>query len=100
MLALGWFTSEKVGDTFCSLAVFSKYLHVGFNWGSKIDDPEKILLCKGNQYRYIIIRNKSDFPKTYIKQLLKEAYSYSEATRKKGKILLKGQTITKIHFSG
>ena len=94
-LALGWSTSDKVGDTFCSIAVYSKYLHFGFYWGSKIDDPEKILLGKGNQYRYIIIRNKSDFPKTYIKKLLKEAYSYSEANRKKAKILLKGQTITK-----
>ena len=95
-LAFGWSTSERVGDTFCSIAVFGKeYVHFGFYWGSQIADPEKMLEGKGSQYRYIKVYNKKDFPKTYIKKLMKEAYANSLGKLKEGKQVLKGMTITK-----
>src|SRR5687768_13048868 len=79
-LAFGWSPTDRAGHTFCSVAVFrgrSQNVHFGFYWGSQIADPDKILLGKGNQYRYILVTNKKDFPKTYIKKLLKEAYANS-----------------------
>ena len=96
-VAFGWSPSDKVGDTFCNIAVgrSSKNIHFGFYWGSKIADPDKILLGKGNQYRYILVKSIKDFPKTYIKKLLKEAYAYSFAKLKDNKQVLKGATITK-----
>jgi hypothetical protein len=95
-LAFGWSPSEKVGDTFCNIAVgrSSHNVHFGFYWGSKIVDPEKKLLGQGNQYRYILVKSKTDFPKAYIKKLMKEAYTYS-LSRLKQKPIIKGQTITK-----
>jgi len=79
-VAFGWSPSEKLGETFCSIAVGSnKYVHFGFYWGAKLADPEKKLLGKGNQYRYIKVKAKDDFPKAYIKKLLKEAHAYSMA---------------------
>ncbi len=96
-VAFGWSPSDKVGDTFCSIAVgrSSHNVHFGFYWGSKIADPDKILLGKGNQYRYILVKSKADFPKAYIKKLMKEAYAYSFAKLKDNKQVLKGKTITK-----
>ena len=96
-LALGWSPTDKVGHTFCSIAVgrTSKNVHFGFYWGSEIADPDKLLLGKGNQYRYILVKNKDDFPKTYIKKLLKEAYTNSLAKVKDKKQILHGATITK-----
>ena len=95
-LAFGWSTSDRLGDTFCSIAVFGKeYLHFGFYWGNQIADPEKKLEGKGNQYRYIKVYNKKDFPKAYITKLLKEAYANSLEKLKEGKQVLKGVTITK-----
>jgi len=79
-VAFGWTPSEKTSDVFCSIAVgTNKYVHFGFYWGSKIKDPQKIFLGNGSQYRYIKVKVKSDFPKAYIKNLLKEAYAYSLA---------------------
>ena len=78
-LAVGWSVTDKLGHTFCSIAAFSEFVHFGFYWGSQIADPEKKLLGKGKQYRYIVIRDKNEFPKTYIRQLLKEAYANSLA---------------------
>ena len=95
-VAVGWSPTDRVGHTFCSIAVGSnKYVHFGFYWGSEIADPEKMLLGKGNQYRYIIVKNKNDFPKTYIKKLLKEAYANSLAKVKDKTQIMKGTTITK-----
>ena len=96
-VAVGWSPTDRVGHTFCSIAVgrSTGNVHFGFYWGSQIADPEKILLGQGNQYRYILVKNKDDFPKTYIKTLLKEAYAYSLAKVKDKKQIMQGLTITK-----
>jgi hypothetical protein len=96
-LAFGWSPTDRVGHTFCSIAVgrSSYNIHFGFYWGSQIADPKKILLGEGNQYRYILVKNKKDFPKAYIKKLVKEAYANSLAKVKDKKQIMHGATITK-----
>jgi len=96
-LAVGWSPTDRVGHTFCSIAVgrTSMNIHFGFYWGSEIGDPEKKLLGKGNQYRYILVKNKADFPKNYITKLMKEAFANSLAKVKDKKQLCEGLTITK-----
>src|SRR5258708_2385386 len=76
-VAFGWSPTERQGHIFCSIAVgrSSSNIHFGFYWGSEISDPKKLLIGNGNQYRYILVTATKDFPKTYIKQLLKEAYA-------------------------
>ena len=96
-LAFGWSPTDKVGHTFCSIAVgrTSKNIHFGFYWGSEINDPEKLLLGNGNQYRYLLVTGKKEFPKTYIKKLVKEAYANSLAKIKDPTQIMYGNTITK-----
>jgi hypothetical protein len=94
-LAFGWSPTEKLGHTFCSVAVLANYVHFGFYWGSEIADPDKKLSGKGNQYRYLVIKNKNDLPKTYIKKLLKEAWANSLAKVKDKSDLRNGETIVK-----
>src|SRR5262245_9664735 len=80
-LAFGWSPTDRVGHTFCSIAVgrSSNNIHYGFYWGSELDDPKKMLLGQGNQYRYILVKSKEDFPKAYIQKLTKQAYANSMA---------------------
>jgi hypothetical protein len=96
-VAFGWSPTDRVGHTFCSIAVgrSSQNVHFGFYWGSEISDPKKILLGQGNQYRYLLVTDVNDFPKAYIKKLLKEAYANSLAKVKDVKQLQQGATITK-----
>lgn len=101
-LAFGWSPTDRVGHTFCSIAVgrTSYNVHFGFYWGAQIADPKKILLGEGNRYRYILVKSKDDFPSSYIRKLLKEAYANSLAKVKPdpGKKManqLSGATITK-----
>jgi hypothetical protein len=70
-------------------------IHCGFYWGSRIADPEKKLLGGGNQYRYILLKDKKEFPKAYIKKLMEEAYAYSLSLVKDPKQIMHSKTIVK-----
>ena len=96
-VAFGWSPTDRLGHTFCSIAVgrSSNNIHFGFYWGNELADPDNVLLGQGNQYRYILVTDKKKFPKTYIKKLLKEAYSNSIAKVKDQKKIMNGQTIVK-----
>ena len=96
-LAFGWSPTDKLGHTFCSIAVgrTSKNVHFGFYWGTEIADPENKLLGKGNQYRYLLVENKTSFPKDYITKLVKEAYSNSVNKVKEPGQFMEGKTIVK-----
>ncbi|WP_299356886.1 DUF1801 domain-containing protein [Mucilaginibacter sp.] len=95
-LAFGWSLSHKLGDTFCSVAVYGdESAHFGFYWGAKIDDPQKILLGNGSQYRYIKIKEKSDLPQDYIKLLMANAHAYVLDKAKDIDKAPKGTTVTK-----
>ena len=96
-LAFGWSPTDRVGHTFCSIAVgrTSKNIHFGFYWGSEISDPKKLLIGEGNQYRYILVKDKKTFPKAYIKTLVKEAFANSVSKVKDKKQFTEGKTITK-----
>ena len=94
-VAFGWSPTDRLSHVFCSVAVFEKYLHFGFYWGSEVADPEKKLLGKGTQYRYIKLNNKDEFPVKYMKKLIKEAYANSLAKVKDKTGIIKGQTIVK-----
>jgi hypothetical protein len=96
-VAFGWSPTDKVGHTFCSIAVgrSSHNVHFGFYWGNQLADPDKILIGQGNQYRYILVKSKAEFPKGYMKKLMKEAYAYSLSKVKDPKQIISGQTITK-----
>ncbi|MEP6617238.1 MAG: hypothetical protein ABJA57_11690 [Ginsengibacter sp.] len=96
-LAFGWSPTDRVSHTFCSIAVgrTSNNIHFGFYYGSELTDPEKLLIGKGNQYRYILVTSKEGFPMKYIKKLTREAYTNSLKKVKDKKQILKGLTITK-----
>src|SRR5262249_32091594 len=55
-LAFGWSPTDRVGPTFCSVAVgrSSHNVHYGFYWGSELSDPKWLLLGEGDQFRYIL----------------------------------------------
>lgn len=96
-VAVGWSPTDRVGHIFCSLAIgrTSHNVHFGFYWGAELDDPKKLLIGEGNQYRYILVPDLKKFPKAYIKRLVREAYANSMKRVKDPGQLLQGQTIVK-----
>ncbi|HUR10228.1 MAG TPA: hypothetical protein VM012_02595 [Flavitalea sp.] len=96
-VAFGWSPTDRVSHVFCSIALgrTSKNVHFGFYWGSKLSDPDNLLIGQGKQYRYILVDDINNFPKAYIRQLLKQAFAYSLGIVKDKSQLSEGLTITK-----
>lgn len=96
-LAFGWTISDRLGTGFCNIAIgrSSYNVHLGFLFGAGLSDPDKILRGEGNQYRYLLIKKKSDLPKAYVKTLIKESYANARAKVKAKDKLPQGLTITK-----
>jgi hypothetical protein len=96
-VAFGWSPTEKMGNLFCSIAVgrSSKNVHFGFYRGHELSDPGNILLGQGNQYRYILVKDRDAFPKDCIEKLAREAFDKSLQRIKDPKLLVQGRTILK-----
>jgi hypothetical protein len=94
-VAFGWSPTDKAGDVFCSVAVYSGHVNFGFNRSSEIPDKQHILSGEGSLYRYITVKDKDDFPEEAIKQLLEMAYENSLSRLKPSKKVIKGETIVK-----
>lgn len=75
-LAIGWGLSDKLGDVFCGIAVYS-HINFGFNRGNELRDERHLLKGDGKQYRYILHNN--NFPYDYVKQLLQQAHDIALA---------------------
>jgi len=94
-VAVGWSPTDKAGDVFCSIALFSDHINFGFNRGTDFPDPQNLLIGNGTLYRYISIKERDDFPEEYIIQLLNLAYQNSISRLKPVKKIIKGETIVK-----
>jgi hypothetical protein len=96
-LAFGWSPTDRVGHTFCSIAIgrTSMNVHFGFYWGSEIHDPKNMLLGEGQQYRYILVSDRHKFPKKYITDLIAAAWDNSFNKIKDEKQIRHGLTIVK-----
>jgi hypothetical protein len=96
-LAFGWTISDRLGTGFCNIAIgrSSYNVHLGFLFGARLSDPDKILRGEGNQYRYLLIKKKTDLPKAYVKKLIKESYANARAKVKAKDNVPQGLTITK-----
>ncbi len=53
--------SEKLGDCFCMIPIYSKHLNLGFNKGVLLDDPYQLLKGTGKLMRHIPIQHTEDF---------------------------------------
>ena len=92
-VAIGYGTSEKLGDGIFHIAVYAKGANLGFNDGAALDDPKGILEGPGNRIRHIKIRKPEDLERpelrAYIrrarKKALAEARKLGEAPKQKPK---------------
>lgn len=105
-LVFGFAVGDTAADAFCSIAVYSSYVNFGFLHVGDLPDPQQRLKGSGKLYRYIRVQNEKDFPKAYMKKLVKLAHTGALAKRQlrdaklkaKAKIPTtapKGQTIVK-----
>lgn len=69
--------SEKLSDAFCMLPIYTNHLNLGFNKGTLLKDPDKLLTGTGNLIRHIDIKNTKDYRNAKVKALIKEAIAFA-----------------------
>ena len=69
--------SEKLSDAFCMLPIYTNHLNLGFNKGTLLKDPNKLLTGTGNLIRHIDVKKTSDYRNPKVKTLIKEAIDFA-----------------------
>jgi len=87
--------SEKMGDAFCMIPIYTNHLNLGFNKGTLLEDSSNLLKGTGKLIRHIAIHNPSDYRNDEVKGLINSAIELSiESTNNIMKNV--GRTISKI----
>ena len=94
-LAIAYSTSDKQKDAFSHISVYGGHVNLGFNRGTELKDPKKLLQGSGKAIRHFTVKNFNELQKTYVAELLNEAYvlslqSFSDKTQ-----AIKGISIVK-----
>lgn len=87
--------SDKLSDAFCMLPIYTNHLNLGFNKGTLLKDPNKLLTGTGNLIRHIDVKKSSDYKNTKVKALIQEAIDFAIKDMDKPTKSF-GQTISKI----
>jgi hypothetical protein len=87
--------SDKLSDAFCMLPIYTNHLNLGFNKGTLLKDPNKLLTGTGNLIRHIDVKNANDYRNPKVKALIKEAIEFAIKDMDKPTKSI-GKTISKI----
>ena len=91
--------SDKLSDAFCMLPIYRNHLNLGFNKGTLLKDPNKLLTGTGNLTRHIDVKKVSDYRNPKVKALMQEAIDFAIKDMHKPTKSI-GQTISKIKTGG
>ena len=69
--------SEKLSDAFCMLPIYTNHLNLGFNKGTLLNDPYKLLTGTGNLIRHIPVDKEKDYRNKKVKDLIKTAIDFA-----------------------
>lgn len=87
--------SEKLSDAFCMLPIYTNHLNLGFNKGTLLTDPHKLLTGTGNLIRHIPVDTAKDYRNKKVKDLVKTAVDFAIKDMDKPTKSI-GMTISKI----
>ncbi len=87
--------SEKLSDAFCMIPIYTNHLNLGFNKGTLISDPYKLLTGTGNLIRHIPVITTTDYRNKKVRDLIKAAVDFAIKDMDKPTKSV-GQTISKI----
>lgn len=72
-VAIGYGSSERLGDGILHIAVYAKGVNLGFNHGATLEDPKGILEGSGSRIRHIKIRTPKDLERPELRSYIKRA---------------------------
>jgi hypothetical protein len=77
-LAIGYSATDRTTDVVFSIAVFPRWISLFFYYGVELDDPDGLLVGKGNQVRHTVLEDASDLDKPGIRALMRQALDLAD----------------------
>ena len=87
--------SDRLGDAYCMLPIYTNHLNLGFNKGTLLPDPHKLLTGTGSLIRHIDVTAPASYRNPKVKALLRAAIELAISDRTKPSKAI-GQTISKV----
>ncbi len=69
--------SEKLGDAYCHIPIYSAHLNIGLNKGALLDDPHAKLAGTGKLIRHIKVTQQADYRNPEVEQLILSAMAFA-----------------------
>ena len=69
--------SDKLSDAFCMLPIYTNHVNLGFNKGTLLNDPHKLLTGTGNLIRHIPVDTAKDYRNKKVKDLIKTSVDFA-----------------------
>lgn len=91
-LAVGFAAGDKVGSVILSIAGYPRWVTLFFMWGTKLDDPHRLLEGAGNQVRSVRLSSPDMLDDPRIEALIADAVAKAESPldlSARGKIIIK-----------
>jgi hypothetical protein len=77
-VASGYSFTGRPSDAFIHIAAYAGWVNLGFNHGSLLPDPQKLLQGSGKWVRHIRIADVRDLKKPAVRQFVKAAIALAE----------------------
>jgi hypothetical protein len=87
--------SDRLGDAYCMLPIYTNHFNLGFNRGTRLPDPNKLLTGTGSLIRHIDISVPADYRNKKVKDLVQSAIDFAISDMDKPSRAV-GLTISKI----
>lgn len=87
--------SERFGDAFCVLPIYTNHVNLGFIKGTLLPDPHQMLTGTGNLMRHVAVAEPTDYRNDAVRDLLKGAVDLAVNEMEKPSKATR-QTISKI----
>lgn len=87
--------SDKLGDAYCMIPIYTAHLNLGFNKGTLLKNSKHLLQGTGNLIRHIPIERRENYRNPQVERILREAIDFARKDMEKPSKVL-GGVISKI----
>lgn len=94
-VAAGYSFTGRPSDGFIHIAAYAKWVNLGFNFGSQLTDPRKVLRGEGKWIRHLRMTSPEDVARPGVREFVREAAA--KATRPKTEQAAGGSVVRAVY---
>jgi hypothetical protein len=78
-VAAAYTLTDRLKEAFCHIAAYRGYVNLGFNRGTSLPDPDRVLAGSGRQVRHVRIAVSDDLERPAVRRLIRAAVEEARA---------------------